>query len=399
LARAVAEKGFTSRPFCGQMVAGGCACVRTRACAVTLIYNYIYRDLLLMTAAIVGVLTFLFVAFDMVKVVEAVVYGLSIWISLKFILLLIPFALTLTLPTGLLAAVLIVFGRMSSDRELLAIKASGMGLAPTVAPVLLVAALCSLFNFWLVASVVPKCREEYNGMKHEIVTSNPQSLFTPEIVLDKIPGMRLYFDKKVGNELQHVFIWQLDDEDHVVSSLRADRADISLDMEHQKLLITLFNERGESYPDIKDITKVEPGFSTKQGVLPISLSSFYEKVEKRLAWMTLPEIEQVIENMQGAPTGELATPYLTEFQSRPSFAMACFTFVVVGLPLAIQTQRRETSIGVLLTLVIVMIYWLLVTVGKAFKTHTGMYPEVIIWAPNFIFQAIGLWLFYKANRK
>ena len=370
-------------------------CARSRFRAVTLIHNYIYREVLLMTAAIVGVLTFLFVAFDMVKVVEAVVYGLSIWISAKFILLLMPFALTLTLPTGLLAAVLIIFGRMSSDRELLAIKASGMGLAPIVAPVLLIAAACSLFDFYLVASVVPKCREEYNGMKHEIVTSNPQALFTPEIVLDKIPGMRLYFDKKVDNELQHVFIWQLDDQNHVVSSLRADRADITLDMEHQKLLITLYNERGEHYPDINDITKVEPGLSAEQGTLAISLSSFYEKVEKRLAWMTLPEIEQVIENMQGEPTGQLATPYLTEFQSRPSFALACFTFVVVGLPLAIQTQRRETSIGVLLTLAIVMLYWLLVTLGKALKTHTGLYPELIIWAPNMIFQGVGFWLFHQ----
>jgi lipopolysaccharide export system permease protein len=366
---------------------------------VTLIHNYIYRELLLMTAAIVGVLTFLFVAIDMVKVIEFVVYGLSIWISLKFILLLVPFALTLTLPAGLLAAVMIIFGRMSSDRELLAIKASGMGLAPTVAPVLLVAALCSLFNFWLVASVVPKCREEYNDMKHEIATSNPQALFTPEIVLDKLPGLRLYFDKKVNNELENVFIWQLDDQNHVVSSLRADRADITLDMEHQVLLITLFNERGEHYPDINDITKVEPGVSAQQGSLAISLSSFYEKLQKRLAWMTLPEIEQVIEQMQGAPTGELATPYLTEFQARISFAVACFTFVVVGLPLAIQTQRRETSIGVALTLVIVMVYWLLVTLGRALKAQAGLYPELIIWAPNFIFQAVGFWLFYRANRK
>jgi lipopolysaccharide export system permease protein len=372
---------------------------RSRFRAVTLIHNYIYREVLLMTTALVGVLTFLFVAFDMVKVVDAVAYGLSIWIAMKFILLLIPFALTLTLPTGLLAAVLIIFGRMSSDRELLAIKASGMGLAPIVAPVLLVAAACSLFDFYLVASVVPKCREEYNGMKHEIVTSNPQALFTPEIVLDKIPGVRLHFDKKVDNELVDVRIWQLDDQNHVVSSLRADKADITLDMEHQKLLITLYNERGEHYPDINDITKVEPGLSAEQGTLAISLSSFYEKVEKRLAWMTLPEIEHVIEDMQGEPTGQLATPYLTEFQSRPSFALACFTFVVVGLPLAIQTQRRETSIGVLLTLAIVMLYWLLVVLGKALKTHTAFYPELIIWAPNVIFQAVGFWLFHKANQK
>jgi lipopolysaccharide export system permease protein len=368
--------------------------------AVTLIHNYIYRELLLLTAAIVCVLTFMFLAVDVFKMINKILYtDLSLWLTVKFVLLLIPPTLTLTIPTSMLTAVLIVFGRMSSDRELLAIKASGVGLAPIVAPVIIIAAFCSLLNFWLVAKVQPKCYEDLSDMMHEIVTNNPQSLFTPQIVLDKIPGVRIYFEKKVNNELEHVFIWQLDDQNHLVNTLRADRADVSLDMEHQVLLITLFNERGERYPDVHDLTKVEPGVSALQGSLSISLSSFYEKAHKQLSWMTLPEIEQVIEAMQGAPTGELATPYLTEFQARISFALACLTFVIVGMPLAIQTQRRETSIGILLTIGIVMVYWLLVTLGKALKTHTGLYPELITWTPNLIFQAVGFWLFYRANQK
>jgi lipopolysaccharide export system permease protein len=368
--------------------------------AVTLIHNYIYRELLLLTAAIVGVLTFMFLAVDVFKMIQKILYtDLSMWLTVKFVLYLIPPTLTLTIPTSLLAAVLIIFGRMSSDRELLVIKASGIGLAPIVAPVIVIATLCSLLDFWLVASVQPVCNEDLSGMMHEIVTSNPQALFTPQIVLDKLPGIRIYFEKKNNNELEHVFIWQLDDQNHLISSLRADRADVALDIEHQVLLIKLFNERGERYPDVHDLTKVEPGVSALQGSLAISLSSFYEKAHKQLSWMTLPEIEQVIEAMQGAPTGELATPYLTEFQARISFALACLTFVIVGMPLAIQTQRRETSIGVLLTIGIVMVYWLLVTLGKALKTHTGLYPELITWTPNLIFQGIGFWLFYRANRK
>ena len=367
---------------------------------MTLIHNYIYRELLLLTAAIVGVLTFMFEAVDLFRMIQKILYtDLSIWLTVKFVLLLIPPTLTLTIPTSLLTAVLIIFGRMSSDRELLAIKASGIGLAPIVAPVIIIATLCSLLDFWLVASVQPKCNEDLSDMMHEIVTSNPQALFTPQIVLDKLPGIRIYFEKKVNNELEHVFIWQLDDQNHLVNSLRADRADVTLDMEHQVLLITLFNERGERYPDVHDLTKVEPGVSALQGSLSISLASFYEKAHKQLSWMTLPEIEQVIEAMQGAPTGELATPYLTEFQARISFALACLTFVIVGMPLAIQTQRRETSIGILLTIGIVMVYWLLVTLGKALKTHTGLYPELITWTPNLIFQAVGFWLFSKANQK
>jgi lipopolysaccharide export system permease protein len=373
---------------------------RRPASDVTLIHNYIYREVVVMTLAIVGVLTFMFEAVDLFRMVQKIMYtDLSMWLTVKLALLAVPTMLTFTVPTGLLAAVLIVFGRMSSDRELLAVKASGVGLAPIVAPVIIIAALCSLLELWLVASVEPKCREDTNNMLHDIVTSNPQALFTPQIVLDKIPGLRIYFEKKVDNQLRHVFIWQLDDQGHLINSIRADRADVTVDSDHQVLLITLYNERGERYPDIHNLAMMQPGESALQGSLSISLNSFYEKAHRQLSWMTLPEISEVIETMQGAPTGELATPYLTEFQARISFALACLTFVIVGMPLAIQTQRRETSIGLMIALCIVLMYWLLVVLGRALRSHTGVYPELIAWTPNIIFQAVGFWLFSRANLK
>src|SRR5471032_2296475 len=137
---------------------------------------------MLLTGAIIAVLTFLLVAVNLFKVIQLIMYtDLPMWITAKFVLLVIPLTLTLTIPAGLLSAVLITFGRMSSDRELLALKASGIGLAPVVAPVIFIAVFCSIVNFWLVASIVPKCREETNGMKHEIVTSNPMALLSPEV--------------------------------------------------------------------------------------------------------------------------------------------------------------------------------------------------------------------------
>jgi lipopolysaccharide export system permease protein len=368
--------------------------------AVTLIHNYIYKEIILLTAVIIGVLTFLLVALELFHVIEVIMYtDLSFWITIKFVLLLIPFVLTLTIPTGLLAAVMIIFGRMSSDRELLALKASGIGLAPIVAPVIVIAFIFMALNFWLVASVNPECRKEYNGMKHEIATSNPRVLFTPEVVIDKIPGWRIYFSKKEGSEMQDVILWQLSDEGRLLASLRADKAKIDLDLEHTQLVITLINARWEEYPSDGDPMNVKPNFKAAQSPIGVSLNTFYEKLQRHLAWMTLPEIQEVIFAMQSAPTGEEASPYLTELQARVAFSIACLTFVIVGIPLAIQTQRRETSFGVLIAIGIVALYMLLDAVGKALKAKAGFYPELIIWTPNILFQAVGFWLFYRANRK
>ncbi len=302
--------------------------------AVTLIHNYIYKEIILLTAAIIGVLTFLLVALDLFRVIQLIMYtDLPLWITVKFVLLLIPFVLTLTIPTGLLAAVMIVFGRMSSDRELLALKASGIGLAPIVAPVIVIAFIFMAINFWLVASVNPECRKEYNGMKHEIVTNNPLALFSPEIIVDKIPGWKIYFARKEGSELQDVNLWQFDENNRLQTSMRAERANIDLDLEHQQLVMTLSHERSEQYGSNGDVTKLQPGRHADQMVVGVSLNSFYEKVQRKLAWMTLPEIQEVIFAMQSAPTGEEASPYLTELQARVSFSIACLTFTKSTLPL------------------------------------------------------------------
>jgi len=367
---------------------------------VTLIYNYLYKEIILLTVAIIGVLTFLLVAVSMFKVLQTLMYtDLPMWLAAKLMFLGIPLTLTLTIPASLLAAVMIVLGRMSSDRELLALKASGIGLAPVVAPIIFLAIGLSVLDYWLVAYVVPECQKEFNGMKHEIVTNNPMALLNPEEVVDKIPGWKIYFAKKEGTTLDDVILWRLDDSNRLASSIRAERATIDLDLEHQQLVMKLLNGREEEYPRDGDAMNVHPGGHGEQMVEAVSLNSFYEKVQRKLAWMTLPEIEEVIYAMQSAPTGEQASPYLTELQARISFSITTFTFIVVGIPLAIQTQRRETSFGIVITFLIVLLYYVLGAVGRGLKAHAGLYPELIIWTPNILFQAVGFYLFYRANRK
>ena len=370
--------------------------IRPVAPDMTLIHNYIYKEIILLTGAIVAVLTFLLVAVNLFRVIQLIMYtDLPMWVTAKFILLAVPLTLTITIPAGLLAAVLIVFGRMSSDRELLALKASGIGLAPIVAPVVVLAMGLSLIDYWLVAYVVPECQKEYVNMKHEIVTNNPLALFNPEVIVDKIPGWKIYFDKKEGTQLDNVLLWRLDDQNRLQSSLRAKFAKIDLDLEHEQLVMILIQGTQEQYPSDGNAMNVHSGVRGDQLVETVSLNSFYEPMQRRIPFMTLPEIETIIFSMQTAPTREKASPYLTELQARISFCLASFTFIVIGIPLAIQTQRRETSWGVVFALLIVGVYYFLGAFGRGLKDFAGLYPELIIWTPNILFQVVGFWLFYR----
>ena len=367
---------------------------------MNLIHQYIYREVLLLTGAIVSVLTFLLVAVTLFRTLSSLMYtDLPMFLAVKLMFLGVPLILTLTIPAGLLAAVMIVFGRMSSDRELVALKAAGIGLAPIVAPVIVLAMALSAVDYLLVAYTVPQCQKQLNGMKHEIVTNNPMALLSPQEIVDKIPGWKILFERKQGNELEDVQLWRLDDNGRLATQLRAARADVNLDLEHQQLVLTLFNGKEEDFPADGDVTKVRAGVHGDEMAETVALSTFYDKVQKKLAWMTIPDIWEIIYSMQTSPGTEQASPYLTELQARVSFSITTFTFVVVGLPLAIQTQRRETSFGVIATGVIVLLYYVLGQIGHALKAHAGLYPELIIWAPNLLFQSVGFYLFHLANRK
>jgi lipopolysaccharide export system permease protein len=257
----------------------------------------------------------------------------------------------------------------------------------------------SAVDYLLVAYTVPQCQKELNSMKREIVTNNPMALLSPQEIVDKIPGWKILFERKQGNELDDVQLWRLDDDGHLATHLSARRAAVELDLEHQQLVLTLFNGSEEDFPSDGDVTKVHAGVHGDQMAETVALSSFYDKVQRKLAWMKVPDILDIIYSMQTNPTSEQASPYLTELQARVSFSITTFTFLVIGLPLAIQTQRRETSFGIIATGVIVLLYYVLGQVGHALKAHAGLYPELIIWAPNILFQTVGFYLFYLANRK
>ena len=370
-----------------------------------IIYRYLFKEILLITGATVGVLTILLVLFNVFKDVFDLLLNsdVPLLVIFKLVGLLIPFVLTYTLPWGLLLAVLLVFGRMSHDQELMALKSSGMGLAPVIAPAIWLALGFSLFSFWINAYVAPESRSEFKNIGNELVNSNPMAFFTTQKPIDKFQGYRIYIGKKQGTTVEDVHIWQVDENFTPVRSLRADRAEVRPDLDGKRILLTLYNARQEER-DVKnprDITKVRAGFRAVELPLEISLAQLFEKVKgkKSLGGLTIWQIGQEVLNPTETPQGGSFTPFLTEIQKRVALALSCFTFTLVGIPLAIQTQRRETSIGVALSLAVAVAYYFIIFLAETLKKNANVFPELIIWAPNLIFQALGFYLIWRMNKK
>lgn len=315
------------------------------------------------------------------------------------VLLLVPQVLTFTIPWGFLVALLLVLGRMAHDLEILALRAAGLGLVPFVAPVILFSLVLSLLCFYNNAVLAPRCITAFKEVLVDLGRNNPTALIRAQEPITQFPGFRIYVDKKYGNTVEGISIWELGKDNIPKRNIRADRGQISADLQAMVLTITLFNARIEERgSDPTNLSKIQTGMRASQLPLPVPLRQMLERQGRpKSSNQTIGELtEQIFSG--GVERAGAMVGLLTEFQKRVAISVACFTFALVGIPLAVYTQRRETSVGFGLSLGVVVVYWLLILVADALKEKAAAYPELIIWMPNLLFQALGFWLLHKVNR-
>ncbi|MHB8713649.1 MAG: LptF/LptG family permease, partial [Trichloromonadaceae bacterium] len=177
--------------------------------STTRIHRYIAREIAV--PALLGLLIFTFVLLmgRILKLVELVVNkGVPLGEILQLFAYLMPAFLVITLPLAFLLGVLLGFGRLSADNEVVALRASGIPIYGMLRPVLLLAVVCSLITGWLTLYGEPAGQNAFRDQVFEIASSRANVGILPRVFNDEFDGLVLYagdVDERQG-EMRGVFI-------------------------------------------------------------------------------------------------------------------------------------------------------------------------------------------------
>jgi lipopolysaccharide export LptBFGC system permease protein LptF len=326
-----------------------------------------------------------------------------------FISYILPFSMTFTIPWGFLTAVLLVFGRMSAEHEITALRSSGISITRMSLMVFVVAAVCAGCCMWINVDVAPKAQTRMKQALYELATSRPLAMFDSDKVIDAFPGHKIYIGRSDGDQLFNLLVYELNAEGEPMKVIYAKRGLLHPDAVNRRLLLDLYDARYEQRDEAspQTLSRIRQGITIQKTTLPISLEELYERSKKgrTLSSLTIGELKTRLETDENAgqkPPKERAadaSELRTEVSKRFSFALASLAFGLIAIPLAVTAQRKETSVGFLLSLAVAFAYFFMIIMVQWVKRKPDWHPELLMWLPNLIFFSLGAFMFRRLARR
>lgn len=355
--------------------------------------RYILGEIL--SHALIGCALFTFILFmpRLPQVLEMVVRNSSSFTNvLEVFVFTLPNLFLVTIPMSVLVGILLGLSRLAADSEIVAMRASGLGIVYFVRVASVVAvggALLGLFNSLYVA---PRANQAILQMERELAASQASYQIQPRVFYEDFHNAVLYVQNVHSGtgaaNWDRIFMAEVSDP--LAPRITTAASATVVNDSAQELLMRLrdgaTHETAPGQPQQYTISK----FATTD--LPLSLSPQSD--------VHLGRMDTVI---YAIPTPNLfervrkpdSRRYLIELHNRFAYPAACIVLMLVGVPLGVVSRRGGKSSGFVFTLLLVVLYYVLSYTGIALARQ-GKLPVLFgVWMANFTFAAGGVFLLWQ----
>jgi lipopolysaccharide export system permease protein len=357
-------------------------------------YVYIVKETLPIFLIGLLTLTLILLMDKILKLIELIVSGVSFSHILRLLFFISPSFLIFTIPMAFLLGTLLSFGRLSGDSEIIAFKASGMSLYQLFLPISLLSLSAYLFTTFLVLYGLPWGNRGFMATLYLIAQTKANIDLKERVFNDVFNGLVVYVDKIPiqGEKMEGVLIYDERDKEKV-NTIFAKEGFLASNPESKEVVLRLLDG---------DIHRFEPKTRVYQKMKFDAYDLRLELGKTFAAWgarlkdreMSSDEIDEKIRKMK--MLGEDTTSQEVELHKRYAIPFACIVFGLIGVPLGIQPRRSARSYGFILTIFIILGYYMSLTASEILAIRKIIPPLLAGWMPNFLFTALGAYLLVKA---
>ena len=346
------------------------------------------------------------VMFDLIrKIVE---FGLPLFLAFKVLIFSLPSFLVLSFPMAVLLSTLLAYGKLSSNSELLALKALGIKTSRIIAPAIALAIFMTGLTFYFNDNLVPAS----NKIAEATLRSGIGSSFSSEEGKDNIMfsryGSRIdYYTKKptkTNTYLTHIFYasWYENNIMNGVTVLDFSRQDFQQILKAKR---ARFDRESSSWIFTEgSIVSIDPNGETRNikfqeytypfGEGPLELA----KVPKDASEMSLKQALKAEKIYRATGNSKELRRIQVRIQEKFTLPFACLVFGLIGSSLGSKPNLRSSkSQGFGMSVILILIYYVMSFLFSSFGVKGLFNPIIAAWLPVLISLSGGFYLLRKSS--
>jgi LPS export ABC transporter permease LptF/LPS export ABC transporter permease LptG len=366
-----------------------------REAHVRILDRYVWKELFFPFCVGIFVFTFLLLIDKIFDLTDLIINkGVPVYLVALLLAYILPAFLVLTIPIGLLLAILVAFGRLSADMEIVALKASGVSPLRLLRPVLLFALVATGLTGVLMLEAVPRANYAFKSLIFDILRSQAAVGLKERLFNDTFGNFVIYVEEMALDQvtLRNVFVAdERNPQELRVVTAREGR--LLSDEVNRRVTLRLIN--GTLHETVPRTFQKYRQVMFRLYDLTLTLENPLMKAgdaPKGDREMTIAELRENAANL--AQAGGNPAPFQVEIHKKYAIPTACLIFAIVGVPLGIRTHRGGRWSAFVVLLPIVLFYYIFLTVGEQLGDSRRIPPWVAMWTPNLVVGIVGLYLMW-----
>jgi len=360
---------------------------------VRILTRYILGEILSNT--LIGCALFTFILFMpyLSNILDMVVRNSSTFTdAAEIILFTLPNLFRVTIPMAVLVGLLLGLSRMAADSEIIAMRASGMGIGYFVRVASIVAVSGTLLGLANSLYLAPRANQGILDMEQELETSQASYQIQPRVFHEEFKNFVLYVQNvrsgTGASNWDQVFM--ADVTDPTAPRITTAASATVVGDSTQVLLMRLRNgAQHDTVLDQPDQYNIS-AFTSTDRPLELGGQNDVHLGRRDTAIYALP-LRALIEHAKGPD----ARRFQIELNNRFAFPAACLVLMLVGVPLGVTSRRGGKSSGFVYTVLLVFLYYFLSATGTALGRQNKVPVFLAVWSANILFTAVGIFLLWQ----